>query len=65
MCVFVRIAENRTNAKSVINAISVQEKKQKASAHMEGLNQMTEDFGYKPERGRYGYIKLHNNGRCL
>lgn len=40
MCVFVRIAENRTNAKSVINAISVQEKKQKVNVHMAGLNQI-------------------------
>ena len=44
MCVFVRIAENRTNAKSVINAISVQEKKQKVNVHMAGLSQTTEDI---------------------
>lgn len=50
MCVFVRIAENRTNAKSVINAISVQEKKQKVNVHMADLSQTTEDFGYEPER---------------
>lgn len=28
-------------------------------------DQVILDLGDKPERGRYGYIKLHNNGRCL
>lgn len=53
MCVFVRIAENRTNAKSVINAISVQEKKQKVNVHMAGLSQTTEDIEEKGDCNMY------------
>lgn len=47
---FVQIARSRTNAKYAINALIVLQMDVKASAHMEGLNQMTEDFGYEPER---------------
>lgn len=44
MCVFVRIAENRTNAKSVTSAIPALENTQKVNVLMVGLNQITEDL---------------------